>query len=521
MIGPRFDNWRRIFRGGVGLIALLILEKLAAQEPDLASTWETGPPPAWADVAPISPHAPTQAQQPGETTRYLLVDEQVHTAKSEYYTRRVYEVLNESGVQQNSTLSATYQPDYQSLILHTAAVWRGDALEEQLDAKRIRVVQEELDSASHVYRGEARAFLVLNDVRVGDRIEFAYTVRGRNPVLDGHYVGGFLTGWMVPVERIRFRVLWPGSRPIHWRAVRNDVSPDSRSNPDGTEMFWSLSNTAAEIVEPNTPSWYPPLPWVQLSDFDAWSDVAKWASQLFPQNLDLPPALETHLKDWSALSNDDEKAEAALQFVQNEIRYVGIEIGINSHRPSEPATVLTRRFGDCKDKTQLLIAILQRLGITAQPLLVNQAARGTITNWWPSPYAFNHAVVLAHGRTNQWLLDPTLSFQRGPLSARYVPDFGAGLIASPTSTQLIRLDSLARGTPYTRVDEDFRVAEKGQPSELIVTTRSSGLAAEIVRAQFASTPRSDLERGYRNYYARQYPTIEALNPIDFTDITNI
>lgn len=508
-----------LFRVGILLLQFLVAN---VQGQDQAATkgWSIGPEPLWVDIASIPARPQFQPPEPGETTRHLLVDEQVHAKREEYFTRRVYEVLDETGVQENSTISVLFQPDFQTLILHHVQVWRGAEAREQLDPKAVRLVERESDASGNIYRGEARAFLVLSDIRIGDRIEYSYTIRGRNPVLQHRYAGGFLTGWTVPLAHLRFRLIWPEGRRLNWRAVTKEVAPQVQPHPDGTEMIWSLTNQPSVKVERNTPSWYPILPWVQLSDFQSWSEVAAWAAELFPENPNLPPALEASIADWIQLPTGADRAQAALQFVQNEIRYVGIEIGVNSHQPADPLTVLTRRFGDCKDMTQLLISILNRLGLRARPLLVNSAAEGTITNWWPSPYAFNHAVVLAELGSDRWLLDPTLAYQRGPLTNRFVPRFGAGLIAARSSTQLEILPDPEYGTLDTRIVEEFRVGAPGESSELVVTTRSSGLAAEIVRAQFAVIPRAEMESSLRDFYLRQYKGLEATQPVEFQDLTN-
>ncbi|MFX8207373.1 transglutaminase domain-containing protein, partial [Acinetobacter baumannii] len=79
---------------------------------------------------------------------------------------------------------------------------------------------------------------------------------------------------------------------------------------------------------------------------------------------------------------------AALRFVQREVRYLGIEMGANSHAPHPPETVLPRRYGDCKDKTLLTLTLLGRLGIPASPALVHTTERQAAAERLPTPWAF-------------------------------------------------------------------------------------------------------------------------------------
>src|SRR5207248_3294814 len=93
----------------------------------------------------------------------------------------------------------------------------------------------------------------------------------------------------------------------------------------------------------------------------------------------------------------DEPARAlpALRFVQDDVRYLGIEIGPSSHRPHPPAAVLDQRFGDCKDKSLLLVTLLRALGVEAWPVLLHTSLGRALDEWLPTAVAFNHVVVLA------------------------------------------------------------------------------------------------------------------------------
>jgi transglutaminase-like putative cysteine protease len=111
--------------------------------------------------------------------------------------------------------------------------------------------------------------------------------------------------------------------------------------------------------------------------------------------------------------------------VQDEVRYLGIELGTYSHTPTGPSKVFERRFGDCKDKTLLLATVLNELGIDARPALVNTDARRALDGWQPSPYAFDHVIVRAELGGKTYWLDPTTPYQRGTLADASVPSTSA------------------------------------------------------------------------------------------------
>ena len=106
---------------------------------------------------------------------------------------------------------------------------------------------------------------------------------------------------------------------------------------------------------------YPSVEWGEFKD---WQAVARWAAPYYRLPAQLSPALQVEVdRIAKAHASPEERLLAALQFVQREIRYMGVEIGPGSHAPSAPQKVLERRFGDCKDKSLLTMTLLQSLGI--------------------------------------------------------------------------------------------------------------------------------------------------------------
>lgn len=148
--------------------------------------------------------------------------------------------------------------------------------------------------------------------------------------------------------------------------------------------------TSKATVEDGVPIWFNPFPWVQCSEYDSWAEVAQWAIKLYQAPTELAPSLRQKIEQWRTIEEPEFQVLAVLRLLQDEVRYLGIEFGPNSHRPSDPSKVFERRFGDCKDKTLLFCVILNNLGFEASPVLLNSSAWHTVGDWHPSPYAFDH-----------------------------------------------------------------------------------------------------------------------------------
>ena len=92
-----------------------------------------------------------------------------------------------------------------------------------------------------------------------------------------------------------------------------------------------------------------------------------------------------------------------------------VALGESSHRPASPNEVLRRRFGDCKDKSLLLITLLRELGIDSKPVLLQIGRHMGLEKTLPSPQFFDHAIVQAALNGKTFFLDPTRLGQRGLL----------------------------------------------------------------------------------------------------------
>ena len=119
----------------------------------------------------------------------------------------------------------------------------------------------------------------------------------------------------------------------------------------------------------------------------------------------------------------------ALKFVQNEIRYLGLESGIGAYKPFKPNKVFTQRYGDCKDKSWLLVNMLREMKIEAYPVLINSIYGKSLGDFLPTPNAFDHVIVkvIDSTKTNRFF-DPTISNQEGSFDNISIPNYGNGLV---------------------------------------------------------------------------------------------
>ncbi len=478
------------------------------------------PPPDWVVEQPI----PASDQLPGSQINFgeyfNLIDEQINVPKEETFAHYAKIILSETGVQNGTQLKFNFDPSYQKLTLHFIRVIRGTNVLDRLDAQKIKVIQQEENLERHIYNGALSVLLLLEDIRVGDQIEFAYTIHGANPIFSGRFVTSVETQWQAPVQRQVVRVLWPKERKVATGLHGRLPQPEVRQAGGLVEHTWAFDRLPAVQVEEQLPVWFNPFAWIQFTEYGSWEEVANWALDVYRIPRTFSPEISEKIRQWKLEPTPENSLLDALQFVQDEVRYMGLEFGPFSHQPNEPSVVFARRFGDCKDKTLLLCALLNAMDIEACPALVNAFTRQTINEQLPSPLAFNHVVVRAKLGGRIWWLDPTQSHQRGPLSARFFPNFGLCLLVKPGTTALTPIDPPRVGWPKMTMNERFSFNDFDQPVMLQVTTKAEGAGAENLRHWFATASRETLEKQYLNYYAAAYPHIENAKPLEIVDDTS-
>jgi transglutaminase-like putative cysteine protease len=453
---------------------------------------------------------------PSTSLRWVLIDRQINAKNDEQFFHWVRQVLTPDGVLKGSHIAIQYDPSYESLTMHWVKIWRGTNALNRLDPSRIQTSQSERDVVDFLFSTEKPAILLVDDVRLGDIIDYAYSIDGSNPALDGMFTDRVLVQFDEPVDHLVTRLVWPPPRKLYVQNHGTDISPATVYRSNMVEFTWDATKVPGLRLQPPTPIWYNPYPWVQLSEYQTWSDVNKRALKLFTTSNAPSPELARKIDEWKEMSGQEDRALAALQFVQEQIRYVGLESGASGYEPVTPSTVFARRFGDSRDKTWLLLTMLRALNIEAYPVLVNARARQSVADMHPSPAVFNHAIVQATVNNQYYYLDSTAAYERGPLAERSWPNYGYGLLLRPGAAALSEIPRCPV-LPKTTVTAHFRVGDLHEESDLRIVTVAEGPDAEMLREHFSTTPPDVIENEYFNAQAKYYTEIRPTAPLQFSD----
>jgi lipoprotein NlpI/transglutaminase-like putative cysteine protease len=451
----------------------------------------------------------------------LLLDRQTRVGPEPTvrYQHSVRQVTESAALQKAAQIQIEFDPSYQKLVLHRLEIWRDGKRIDKLERKLVTLLHRETQLERQIIDGRVTASIVLDDLRVGDRVEWAASLVGDNPVFNGKYVD---TEWssssLGPVGTLQLRLLAPSQRPIRHRVAESAIEVSERVSDGWRETWFSRRAVPQFHYDPLLPPENFYKDQIELSEFESWAEVASWAEQLFAEATQNSTALTQRASELGAAAETHEqRLRQALDFVQQDVRYFGTEIGPNSHRPAAADRVLQQRFGDCKDKVALLVRLLANLGIEATPTLVSTQLREHVQTRLPSPLAFDHAIVATQlGGQTLWL-DPTRQHQRGNPATRQVFGLGHGLVARSGTSDLSKLPP-AREAMRVETSERFSFPRLAEEGRLESVTVYHGDMAEWLREAKAAMPEPEFRKFLQAELARFYPGMSEEGPPEIEEL---
>lgn len=451
----------------------------------------------------------------------LYFQQEQHCPSRGRYVRNVYRLENAEAVKAGSNVEFELDPSRYRLAVHFIRVVRNGQVVSEAEEGEFRFIQPEEARHSLVFDGRYLVIHLLEDVRVGDVIDIASTTYNVDPTFPGHHFGGFLACAPAGSDFVRAALHHPTEIPIYSRVQGGDVEFQTLSQPDGSTVeVLEAENEKPKKFSGYAPSWYQQLPALMWTSYRTWGEVAKAIDQLWNREIGdgyEDPLIEECIAvlglDPSASIQD--RVDQIIRFVQDEIRYLSLSEGIYSLVPRTPGRVLAKRFGDCKDKSILLAALLQKAGVEAHPVLVSTGRQEFVIDAPPSPGAFDHAIVrIQLGDQTRWV-DPTMTGQGGNFDSRQSFPFGRGLVIGDEPGELTEILAGDSAATEMKVEEDIYL--EGGKLRIELVTTASGTEADAMRMQRARSGSEQFEEGLREFTARFYQNAAISKPMEWRD----
>lgn len=430
------------------------------------------------------------------------VERVLDSGLSSVHVQQIFYIATEQGARQYASQPVQYAPATQELRILRARVHKADGrIVEGTDGDDSRVA----DAATAMYYDVRSREVRFPGVEKGDVVELDYRITptsATNPY--GDYFGDMVVFRTSLPERLkRYVLIAPFGRKLNIVEKRM-TAPASVTETNGERVYrWQERNLPALVNETRGPGVTEIAPYVHVSTFASWSDLGHWYAELIRPQFQL----DSNLRDVAAQivvgkKTEFDKIDAIYQFVLRNTHYVALEFGIYSYKPYPVTQTYERRFGDCKDKASLIIALLREAGIDADLALLRTRRMGEIDPHAASISLFNHAIVYVP-KWDLWL-DGTAEY----FSPRELPiaDQGAmALVVAADGTASLRHvpitrpeDNYTRRTVRAVLETDGTIRFKGE-------TYTRGEDAPGLRREYEITERQ--RDSVRNNLAQVFPSV--------------
>ncbi|MEJ7777012.1 MAG: tetratricopeptide repeat protein [Sphingomicrobium sp.] len=468
-----------------------------------------GPVPAW--VKPVAKHADS-AKPDQAPVRLLLSDQQIalEPGRQTVYSELALKIQSPQGLAAGN-ISLPWRPDFDVLTVHKLLIRRGDQTIDVLaSGQTFTVVRREQNLESSTLDGVLTANIQPEGLQVGDTLEFAASVSSSDPTLKGH-VEQIAGAWNdFPVGRAHLRMQWPTTLPLRLRQTASLPALKPMTAGSTTAVELSLDNVEPIIPPKGAPPRYRIGRLVEMTDFASWADLGALMAPLYDKAAVLPAqgALRKELQRIQNLSPDPKvRTEAALALVQDRVRYVALAMGAGGYVPADAEMTWSRRYGDCKGKTALLLALLHAMGIQAEPVAVSTTFGDGLDARLPMVGLFNHVLVRATVAGRTYWLDGTRTGDS--LDRLTVPGFGWGLPLLSKDAALVRMvpAPLEAPTQDTTIRIDAREGISA-PAPTKIETILHGGEAITANAALANLVGEARDRALKEYWKNQYDFID-------------
>ncbi|MFN7648597.1 MAG: DUF3857 domain-containing protein [Acidobacteriota bacterium] len=484
-----------------------------------AAAWAGDEAPGWVRTAAAQSHA----GYPGRVQAVILLSEE--TLAVDNSGKRV---MTERGVIKRLTSDAFRVAGSRHFDTRSGKIREMRAWVVNPGGKEVRLGKDRIVESS-VADGDAYSEYKVRSIGAGEEVlpggVFAYEIVEEEQTVFTTYPFRFQqTLW--PVVEARFTLQLPAG----WEATglvfnHAAVVPSVVNN----SYTWELQNLPAREAEPHMPPYANILPWIGVTYFpsggsgalrklERWSSVSKWMSELTDRQSEVTPAVQARADQLTAGAVSElDKIRAIAAFVQK-TTYVSVQLNLSrggGYVPNRADTVLTRNYGDCKDKANLMKALLKAKGIESYLVSIMSGAPGTVREEWPSTQQFNHAilavkvspetkaptVVGVEGLGNLLFFDATDSYT--PVGD--LPDDEQGTLALVIAGEqgaLVRAPKLAVGSSRAESETRARMNPEGG-IEASTVRRLHGQRATSLRGATREIAVNDLRKRFEASLTRR------------------
>jgi tetratricopeptide (TPR) repeat protein len=429
----------------------------------------------------------------------------------------VFKVVTQKGAESWADISWNWEPWHEERPILKARVITPDREEHLLDPKAIGdAAARETDSKIYSDRRVLRA--PLPAMTAGAIVEEEFIEKENAPIFGAGTVSEFYFGRNVPVTRARLVLDAPASLPLQYRLrLLPDLKPQRTEQNGRVQIVFEAGPLDALGDLPDyLPSDISAYPHVTFSTGASWQKMAEEYGKIVDKRIataDVSPQVNQFL---AGKTSRPERIAALVQGMNRQVRYTGIEFGEAAIVPHSPGETWNQKYGDCKDKSVLLVSLLRSAGIPAYIALLDAGFGQDVMPDLPGIGLFDHAIVYVPGSPDVWI-DATDEYAR----PGQLPSADQGRLAliarsdehtlRPTPVNLSRDNLILE-------NREFYLAENG-PARVVETSEPHGSSESSYRRSYSEKENKESKEQLTNYMKAHY-LAESLDRFDRSDPTD-
>ena len=346
------------------------------------------------------------------------------------YLDRMVRIDNPDALDEEGTLQLTWLPDKGDLRVHALEILRGgETIDVLAQGARFEVLRRERGLEQRLLDGQLTATMAVPGLRQGDILRLSYSTTTADQALGKEMQE---TRWLAsePFQLQRGRAIfsWPTGSDVVWQAGPDVdmAAPVSKDGYDWLRIDYPLPKRA-ELPQ-DAPSRFTRAQVVRVGTYADWNELSRTMYPHYDAAADISevPELMDMVADIRSRHSDPlAQMAAATRIVQDEVSYLLDGLDGGNYLPQDAADTWEKRYGDCKAKSVLLLAMLRELEIPAQVVLVATQGGDALPELMPLPANFDHMIVRAMVDGTDYWLDGTSSGTRLANVADVPPFFHA------------------------------------------------------------------------------------------------
>jgi len=421
-------------------------------------------------------------------------------------------IFNERG-RSFASQSISYREGYQEVKILFANTVKPDGTVVALDSKDI---QDTSEHAGYEFYTDIKVKkFTMPAVENDCIIEFAYEIKNLKPIMSFDDFNIFLFQNLYPIEEDIMEIVLPANIELKYKKFKTALNPRIVAEGNKKRYIFISSKQNEIIPESRMPSLLDKetFPQIYLWTLNSWDEISKWYIALVLEQMKSDDELESFTKQLIAdKKTDEDKVNAIFNFVSQKIRYISVQLGPYTHKPHAANEIFKKRYGDCKDKTTLLLTMLKIAGIKGTPALV--PANGKyFDETIPSLNVFNHVIAVVPYKDRYFWLDATNEVASYD-SAPFMLPTKVFMLNEDGSYRFLTTPELNDKTDSYNVDMKFDVDTEGNAA-IDYFYEYSGKAAESIRYFFKYSPPEQRKK----YFEDRGMEVKELNLGSLTDNT--